>query len=172
MKLGRCEAHGEPFWAALDVDRGVAQAFTVPFEVWAPVITAGQVAGLPLSSQAQDLESLRLLAPVPPTAKVVAVGGTYPKHLAGIGLEQPDQPAGFLKPFSSLIGSGQEISFPPLTSQLDYEAELVAVVGAARLRDCQRPIDAVLGYTVGNDTSARDLQFGPCVMGLDMFSGK
>ncbi|MDP1465798.1 fumarylacetoacetate hydrolase family protein, partial [Klebsiella pneumoniae] len=62
--------------------------------------------------------------------------------------------------------------YPPLTDELDHEVELVAVIGAESV-DRDDPLSSVLGYTVGNDVSARDLQrSGPPGVGMDLFAAK
>jgi 2-keto-4-pentenoate hydratase/2-oxohepta-3-ene-1,7-dioic acid hydratase in catechol pathway len=101
---------------------------------------------------------------------VVGAGATYRKHLDGLGLDMPAIPGTFLKTRRSVIGPNDEINYPAITRQLDYEGELVVVLGSGLSAD--DPAGAVLGYTVGNDVSARDLQFSGGVTGMDMFSGK
>ena len=73
---------------------------------------------------------MQLLAPVEPGSKVLAAGATYAKHVAGLGLKMPEKPAAFLKPYESLIGPTDDILYPPITEQLDFEVELVVVIGA------------------------------------------
>ncbi|HXP66231.1 MAG TPA: fumarylacetoacetate hydrolase family protein, partial [Steroidobacteraceae bacterium] len=88
------------------------------------------------------------------------------------GLKSHHQPIAFLKAYGALIGANDELRYPPLTSELDYEVELVAVVGAPAV-DRKDPLRSVLGYTVGNDVSARDLQrSGPPGVGMDLFAAK
>ena len=104
------------------------------------------------------LADVRLLAPVQP-AKVVAVGLNYRAHAAELAMETKTEPIIFLKPPSAVIGPHDAIVAPARSAQVDYEAELVLVVG----RRCRavRPADAadfVAGYTCGNDVTARDLQ--------------
>lgn len=165
MKIARCHDGSTDFWAVFDTAAGTVQPLHGRLPDWAPGLTADPGAPLPLRGDTRSASDVRFLAPVEATARVVAAGATYAKHVAGIGLKMPERPAAFLKPLTSLIGPEDEIAYPAVTSQLDYEVELVAVVGAeAGL--------GVLGYTVGNDVSARDLQFGGSVTGMDMFSAK
>ena len=101
---------------------------------------------------------VRPLAPVQPS-KVVAVGLNYRAHAAELAMEVKAEPIIFLKPPSAVIGPHDAIVAPARATQVDYEAELVLVVG----RRCRavRPTDAadfVAGYTCGNDVTARDLQ--------------
>jgi len=104
------------------------------------------------------LESLRLLAPVQP-GKIVCVGRNYAEHAREQGAETPDIPILFLKPPSSVIGPGERIVLPVQSQQVEHEAELAVVIGrAGRWIRPENALDHVLGYTVGNDITARDLQ--------------
>jgi len=104
------------------------------------------------------LSELRLLAPCQPT-KVVAVGLNYAAHAAESQKEVPAEPILFLKPPSAVIGPGEKIVYPAISQWVDHEAELVAVVGRrARNVAAGEALDYLLGYTCGNDVSARDLQ--------------
>ena len=71
----------------------------------------------------------------------------------------PELPLIFLKPSSAVIGPGETIRLPPQSQQVDHEAELVVVIGKrGRWVPAEQAYDIVLGYTVGNDVTARDLQ--------------
>jgi 2,4-didehydro-3-deoxy-L-rhamnonate hydrolase len=110
----------------------------------------------------RDLDEVELLAPVPRPGKVVAIGRNYHEHATEEGAAPPTEPLIFAKFSTSVIGHGQPVRWDPaLTKQVDYEAELAVVVGrrARRVRESEA-LDYVLGYTCGNDVSARDLQFG------------
>lgn len=106
------------------------------------------------------LEDCRLLAPVVPP-DIWAVGFNYRAHAVELEHSLPTAPLVFLKATSSLIGPGDEIRLPAMApDEVDYEAELVIVIG----KPCHRvgedeALDYVLGYTCGNDVSARDCQF-------------
>jgi 2-keto-4-pentenoate hydratase/2-oxohepta-3-ene-1,7-dioic acid hydratase in catechol pathway len=103
----------------------------------------------------------RLIAPVTP-GKVVAIGLNYKDHIAETGLPTPDRPLIFAKFPSSVIGPGAAIRIDPeLTERVDWEVELCAIVGRRMSRVPEsEALDHVFGYTVGNDVSARDVQFG------------
>lgn len=104
------------------------------------------------------LTDVRLLAPCTPT-KIVAVGRNYAAHAAEMQSDVPAEPLIFLKPPSAVIGSGETIVYPPLSQRVDYEAELAAVIGRqTRNVSASEALDCVLGYTCGNDVTARDLQ--------------
>ena len=107
------------------------------------------------------LDTVTLLAPVPAPGKVVCVGRNYAEHAAETGSAVPTEPQLFSKWANAVVGPGADVVFPPITQALDYEAELVAVIGrTARRVSEDDALDVVLGYTCGNDISARDLQFG------------
>ncbi|MDR7482797.1 MAG: fumarylacetoacetate hydrolase family protein [Armatimonadota bacterium] len=103
----------------------------------------------------------RLLAPVDRMAQVLCVAANYREHAEEAGLGGvPPQPVLFVKLWTALTGPEDPIRLSPLTRQLDYEAELVAVVGrVARAVAAAEALRHVGGYTVMNDISARDLQW-------------
>lgn len=104
------------------------------------------------------LEQVRLLAPCQPS-KIVCVGRNYAEHAREHDAEVPKVPLIFLKPPSSMIGPGETIFLPPQSKQVEHEAELVVVIGKrGRHITAERARDTILGYTVGNDVTARDLQ--------------
>ena len=111
-------------------------------------------------SEGAPLAQLELLAPVPRPGKVVAVGLNYHAHAAEQGREPPSQPILFAKFPTAVIGGGAAVRWDPaFTTQVDYEVELAVVVGRPLRRvDPSAAIDGVLGYTVANDVTARDLQ--------------
>jgi 2-keto-4-pentenoate hydratase/2-oxohepta-3-ene-1,7-dioic acid hydratase in catechol pathway len=108
------------------------------------------------------LESLELLAPVPRPGKVIAIGLNYRAHAEEQGTELPKEPLIFAKFPTSVVGHRSAIRWDPaLTAKVDYEAELAVVIGrTARQVPASEALGYVLGYTCGNDVSARDLQFG------------
>lgn len=104
------------------------------------------------------LSDVKLLAPSEPT-KIVCVGRNYVEHAKELGNEVPKVPLIFLKPPSSIISNGETILLPPQSAQVEHEAELVVVIGKrGRHVTAENAKKIVLGYTVGNDVTARDLQ--------------
>lgn len=93
--------------------------------------------------------------------KIVCVGLNYRDHAREVEMELPERPLLFAKWQSAVIGDGEPIVIPPGVEQVDYEAELAAVVGA-RVKgvSAENALDAVEGYTCLNDVSARAFQFG------------
>jgi 2-keto-4-pentenoate hydratase/2-oxohepta-3-ene-1,7-dioic acid hydratase in catechol pathway len=100
-----------------------------------------------------------MTAPIRP-GKIVAVGKNYLDHVREMGGDAPsEEPILFMKPPSAVIGDGDAILLPPQSQRVDYEGELVAVIGE-RLRnvDAAAALRGVRGYCCGNDVTARDLQ--------------
>ncbi len=114
--------------------------------------------GIERQGRTCGLDEVELLPPVFPQ-KIVAAGLNYRDHAEEFGLEMPGEPVLFMKPPSALLAHGGKIVYPEMSKRVDYEAELVLVCG----RECRNvsPEEApsyVLGYTCGNDVTARDLQ--------------
>jgi 2-keto-4-pentenoate hydratase/2-oxohepta-3-ene-1,7-dioic acid hydratase in catechol pathway len=104
------------------------------------------------------LADCRLLAPTLPS-KIVAVGLNYRDHAEEMGQTLPEEPLIFLKPGTAVIGPVDAIRKPPECQRLDYEGELAVVIGGlVRKADRAAAEQGILGYTVGNDVTARDLQ--------------
>jgi 2-keto-4-pentenoate hydratase/2-oxohepta-3-ene-1,7-dioic acid hydratase in catechol pathway len=91
--------------------------------------------------------------------RIFCIGRNYRAHVAETGAEVPEVPVVFNKFPETVLASGDEVPYPPASAQLDYEAELVAVIGRPAWEvPEERALEFVGGYTVGNDVSARDLQ--------------
>jgi len=108
------------------------------------------------------LAEVTLLAPIPNPSKVVAIGLNYMDHCREQNIEPPEAPIIFAKFPSAVVGPGAAIRWDPaLTRKVDYEVELAVVMGrTARRVSAADALDYVAGYTICNDVSARDLQFG------------
>jgi 2-keto-4-pentenoate hydratase/2-oxohepta-3-ene-1,7-dioic acid hydratase in catechol pathway len=114
--------------------------------------------GLKILDEVRDLSTLRLLSPSIP-GKAVCIGLNYRDHAEEFGLPIPAAPVVFIKPSTTVINPGDLIEKPAMCSRLDYEAELVVVIGKkARHVSAEKAHDYILGYTCGNDVTARDLQ--------------
>jgi 2-keto-4-pentenoate hydratase/2-oxohepta-3-ene-1,7-dioic acid hydratase in catechol pathway len=106
------------------------------------------------------LERASLLAPVPRPGKVVAIGRNYADHAAETGVKPFENPRIIAKLSSSVTGPGSVVHRPAGVTKLDYEVELGVVIGKrTRLVLRAQALDAVAGYTVLNDVSAREFQF-------------
>lgn len=109
---------------------------------------------------ARPLASLRLAAPIPRPGKIIGVGRNYGAHAVEGGLAAQERPRIFLKPSSSVSGPSATVRRPEAVRKLDFEGELVVVVG--RPLSNATPSEAgsaIAGYMVGNDLSAREFQF-------------
>ena len=105
-----------------------------------------------------SISSLKLLPPIQPT-KIICVGRNYVSHAEEHDAEVPEIPLIFLKPPSSLIGHGSAIILPPQSSQVEHEAELAVIIGKqGRWISPDEATDYILGYSIANDVTARDLQ--------------
>jgi 2-keto-4-pentenoate hydratase/2-oxohepta-3-ene-1,7-dioic acid hydratase in catechol pathway len=102
-----------------------------------------------------------LLAPVIRPSKVIAVGLNYADHARESGVDVPSAPLLFTKSPGAIIGPGDAICFSrDQSSQVDYESELAVVIGSRAQGHLSDPMKHVFGYTICNDVSARDAQFG------------
>lgn len=107
-----------------------------------------------------NLDQVEQLPPLSQPPKIICVGLNYADHTKESPYEQPDYPTLFSRFNSSLIANGQPIKRPLCSEQLDYEGELVAIIGK---RGChiakEDALDYVAGYSIFNDASIRDYQF-------------
>ncbi|MEZ0384435.1 MULTISPECIES: fumarylacetoacetate hydrolase family protein [Mycobacteriaceae] len=126
-------------------------------------MTAREIAEHPFGTpeftgRSWPLADVRLLAPIL-ASKVVCIGKNYAAHIAEMGGAPPANPTMFLKPNTAIIGPNVPIQLPANASPVHYEGELAVVIS----RPCKdvpaaRAKDNILGYTIGNDVSARDQQ--------------
>ena len=124
------------------------------------LIASGRLAELDGAGGEPAAGEIELLPPVPDPDKIVCLGLNYRSHAAEAGLEPPDSPTFFAKFRNALAAPGSRVSLPAASEKVDYEAE-VAFVIARRCRnlDAAEALEAIAGYTLLNDLSARDLQF-------------
>jgi len=105
------------------------------------------------------LSAVRLRAPVPNPQKIVAIGLNYADHIAETGRQKPDRQVWFAKLPNAVNGPYDDIQLPKASSMIDYEAELVVVIGKhCRHVAREDAADIVFGYMAGNDVSVRDWQ--------------
>jgi 2-keto-4-pentenoate hydratase/2-oxohepta-3-ene-1,7-dioic acid hydratase in catechol pathway len=108
---------------------------------------------------AYEAGKVKFHAPVHDPRKIVCIGLNYKDHAAESGAPIPKEPILFSKYTTALIGHDQNIVLPPVSQEVDYEAELVIVIGkAGRNIPAGSALNHVAGYTVGHDVSARDWQ--------------
>lgn len=107
-----------------------------------------------------DRARVQMGAPVDDGASVYLVGANYKKHAVEAGLDVPATPVIFMKPTTALVGPGQAIELPPISSQMDYEGELAVVIGRTARRVLRTEAHKyIAGATILNDVTARDLQW-------------
>ena len=125
------------------------------------VVLAGDpmFSGFETIDERVPMSEAKLLAPVIPRSKVVAVGKNFVDHVAEFGGEVPKEPLLFLKPNTSVIGPGDAIMLPRQSKRVDFEGELAIVIGSIARNVAEADVDSVIfGYTIANDVTARDLQ--------------
>jgi 2-keto-4-pentenoate hydratase/2-oxohepta-3-ene-1,7-dioic acid hydratase in catechol pathway len=116
-------------------------------------------AGIKPLEEQHRLADVRLLAPVIPRSKVVAIGRNYAAHAAELGNDAPAEPLMFLKPNTSVVGPGDPVFYPTQSKRVDFEGELAVVIGRiCRDVPAEQATDVIFGYTIANDVTARDLQ--------------
>ena len=110
------------------------------------------------------LDRATLLIPFPIVSKILCVGRNYAAHVRELQHEMPSEPCIFSKPPSALLAQGGEIVRPRLSHRVDHEGELGIIIGRRchRMTEAESARDYILGYTIVNDVTARDLQKTDC----------
>ena len=160
MRITRFTTGDDPVYGVVSGD---LDAFGQPAEDSVVVELAGDplYAGLQPTQKEHLLNDVRLLAPVIPRSKVVAIGKNYAAHAAEMGGDVPSEPLMFIKPNTSVAGPADPVFYPPQSSEVHFEGELAVVIGRiCRDVPADRAGEVIYGYTVGNDVTARDLQRG------------
>ncbi|MDY3127927.1 MAG: fumarylacetoacetate hydrolase family protein [Corynebacterium sp.] len=129
-------------------------------------LVAKEISGTPFTppeptGREWKLREVRLLAPTLPT-KVVALGRNYADHVAEVFKKSAEQlpPTFFVKPSTAVVGPGVPIRIPDFATNVEFEGELALVISkVSKNIDANSWQDHVLGFTVCNDVSSRDLQF-------------
>ena len=104
---------------------------------------------------------VKILPPIPDPEKIICIGLNYADHAAETGAKIPGEPVIFNKFLTALRAHGDDIVLPKVSQEVDYEAELVAVIGkTARHVSRETAYEYVAGYACGHDVSARDWQKG------------
>ncbi len=128
-------------------------------------VTAALAGAATAAGPVFPLADVELLAPLLRPGKLLAAAANYQDHVAEAGGEPLDKsrlsPRLFLKPPTCIVGPGADIPMPSVSKEVDWEAELAVVIGAAA-RDVpvERALDVVGGYVTSNDVSARSMDFG------------
>jgi len=108
----------------------------------------------------ENISNFKLLTPIPNPNKIICLAFNYTDHAEEQGLQAPDDPAIVLKPRTALNGTDSDIECPEFVTQLDYEVELALIIGkTCKNISEEQAEEAVFGYMIFNDVSARDIQF-------------
>ncbi|MDF1536938.1 MAG: fumarylacetoacetate hydrolase family protein [bacterium] len=144
--IGNHAPDGEPLWGLVEGE-------------WVVCLDSPPFDGLPVPGKARyPLREVRIAAPVQP-GKIVAVGMNYEGHIREMGHDIPSEPLIFLKAPSAVIAPEDRIVLPPESNRVDFEGELAVVIGRRCRRVHRDAADQyILGYTIINDVTARDLQ--------------
>lgn len=148
-RYARVSLEGKPTYVALQAT-GVGQVLS----------DAPWAGGVPTGRQLSpsELAGAALLCPVQPS-KIIGIGRNYRKHAEELKHEVPEEPLMFFKPPSSLLDPGGVVQLPPESARVDYEGELVVVLGRrARRVGLDEARRAVFGYSIACDVTARDIQ--------------
>jgi 2-keto-4-pentenoate hydratase/2-oxohepta-3-ene-1,7-dioic acid hydratase in catechol pathway len=137
------------------------RVFDLGGETLLSLLRRGSLSGLePADDEGRPVEEVELLSPIDRPPKLICIGLNYLEHAREANLDVPETPTFFAKWANALRPPGATVQLPPWSEKVDYEAEVVFVVG----RECkdvpeERALDAIAGYTLLNDLSARDYQF-------------
>lgn len=152
MKIARFTHDGVTSWGR--IEGSTMMSSPLPLSL-SEVATASADA----LTEHRPVEAVALRAPVLPDTKILCVGLNYHDHVLETGRDLPDKPVIFTRFPDSVVGPGETIIVPTASHRLDYEAELVIVIGTeGRHISRDSALDHVLGYTVLNDGSVRDFQ--------------
>ena len=107
----------------------------------------------------ENISKYKLLSPIPNPNKIICLAFNYVDHAKEQGLQAPEDPALVIKPRTALNSTNSDIVCPDFVTQLDYEVELALIIG----KNCKNisvddAFDAIFGYMIFNDVSARDIQ--------------
>ena len=139
--------------------------FEADGQVRSGIIEEDQVVD-PHRGDRHPLEEVRLLAPARPR-KFLGIGLNYADHIAESGMEAPEFPVFFNKQSTCVVGPGDDVHMPRVSSLLDYEGELAIVIGQrCRHVSEEHAAEVIAGYTITNDLSVRDWQLRTPTMTL------
>jgi ureidoglycolate lyase len=163
MKLARYALHGETLIGIVDgqaIVRVSGRVREIGADMIPLIVRWGSLGGKleKLGSTADArLDEVELLAPIARPGKIWGIGLNYADHIDESGMERPAHQIWFSMAVTSVAGPYQPIQRPRVSEALDYEAELVFVIGqGGRHLNGSRAASAIFGYCVGNDVSVRD----------------
>lgn len=153
MRIARFTQGSDPRYALVEGEGDAAELVVISGDpIYMPVQPTGE--RVPL-----DDDGVRLLAPVIPRSKVVAVARNYVAHAEELGNEVPERPLLFFKPNTSVVGPDDPVVLPDWSDRVEHEGELAVVVGKVT-KDVspEAALAHVFGFTCANDVTARDVQ--------------
>ena len=108
----------------------------------------------------ENVSKYKLLPPIPNPNKIICLAFNYVDHAREQGLQAPEDPAIVIKPRTALNSTNSDITCPDFVTQLDYEIELALIIGKnCKNISVENAANAIFGYMILNDVSARDIQF-------------
>jgi len=170
MKIGRFEESGKETFGfvkdgyvatreEIQYATGVPLPFTIKdflFDGWYEEIMkkSSQI------SYKEELSKYNILAPISNPPKIMCLAFNYIDHAEEQKMNPPEDPVIVMKPRTTLTGTNSEIRSPSFVEKLDYEVELALIIGKnCKNIDESEAMDAIIGYMVFNDVSARGIQF-------------
>jgi 2-keto-4-pentenoate hydratase/2-oxohepta-3-ene-1,7-dioic acid hydratase in catechol pathway len=174
MRLGRFRAENQVRIGRFEQDKVID--VTAAFESFQDALRRPSDTA-DVEGEAFDVSNVVFLPPTTKQNTVFCAALNYEAHAEESGIDVPERPLIFMKLPRTLVGHQEAINYhTTVTEEIDYEAELAAVIGEpARHVNAEDALSYVAGYTILNDTSARDLQLSLQVGDhneLDWFSGK
>jgi 2-keto-4-pentenoate hydratase/2-oxohepta-3-ene-1,7-dioic acid hydratase in catechol pathway len=168
MRLATLSVQGQPrpFILAgndlvdlLDADSSLPASVRALLEAGPDAMAAAQRAGASPKARRIPVSQGSFLSPVHDPKKITCLGQNYSDHAKETGSPIPKEPVLFSKYATALTGHNCQIELPSVSQEVDFEAELVIVIGKrGRHIRPENAFDYVAGYTVGHDVSARDWQ--------------
>ena len=159
MRVARAVVDGQP--RVIVKDAASARVAPIPHSHDPLAAIASVRSGASATWPTVEPADLELLAPVAGAGKVIAVGLNYVDHTTETGIAQPERPLTFAKYATSITGPTSDVIVPDhVTQGVDFEAELALLIGRRCGGTSPATLDDVAAYTVANDVSARDVQFG------------
>ena len=153
MRIARFTQGSDPRYALVEGEGDAAELVVISGDpIYMPVQPTGE--RIPL-----DDDGVRLLAPVIPRSKVVAVARNYVAHAEEMGNQVPERPLLFFKPNTSVVGPDDPVVLPDWSDRVEHEGELAVVIGKVT-KDVspEGALAHVFGFTCANDVTARDVQ--------------
>ena len=162
MNYCRFQLDNQPHYGVVelrDSEPWIVDLTSAPEEDLAFRLQHGRATSWSFDFEPMPLSAADLLPPVTPS-KIICVGRNYRDHAKELGNEVPAEPLLFFKPPSSLLNPGGIVRLPAASSRVDFEGELALVIGRRvhNLNPDSNLREAIRGYTLANDITARDLQ--------------